>query len=106
MTMAEETQPPDKPTMSYLELQVKYEQSPPSQYANQLLVQVDQHCMFLSFYQTRPPIVLAGDTTIPTHVAAQPVASLAIRLESAQSFIRVMQDQLEQIRSDPDATNP
>ncbi len=106
MTMAEETHPPDEPAMSYLELQIRYEQSPPSQYANQLVVQVDQHCMFLSFYQTRPPIVLVGDTTIPTHVVAQPVASLAIPLENIAAFVDVINRQLGQMRRCSDATTP
>lgn len=103
-TMAEDTQPPDAQSGSYKELQIRYEQSPPSQYANQMLVQVDQHCMFLSFYQTRPPIVMPGDTNIPTFVVAQPVSSLAIRLENAPAFIDVMQRQLDQLRERPDAT--
>ncbi len=102
--MAENLQPQSVPDeLPYIELQVLYEQSPPSQYANQLLVQIDHHCMFMGFYQTRPPIVLAGDSSMPTHVVAQPVASLAIRLENVAAFIQVMQEQLDQFKGKSDA---
>lgn len=103
--MAEDLQPQSVPDeQSYIELLVKYEQSPPSQYANQLLVQVDHHCMFMGFYQMRPPIVLPGDSIRPTHVVAQPVASLAILLENVPAFIQVMQKQLDLLKEKPNAT--
>lgn len=96
--MAEDSPPTEDASRSFLDLQIKYDKAPPSQYVNQLLVQCDEQCMYLHFYQTRPPVILPGDTAIePTTVDSQAVSSVAISVEQAPKFLAAIQAQLEQL---------
>lgn len=97
-TMAEDPALTEDTSRSFLDLKIKYDKAPPSQYVNQLLVQCDEQCMYLHFYQTRPPVFLPGDTAPePTTVDSQAVSSIAISVEQAPKFLAAIQAQLDQI---------
>ena len=79
-----------------IEFSIKHQQPPLSQYSNHMLVQGDAECLYLHFFQLRPPIIIEDGPKPEQLVAdAVPLASVAIDLGKAQIFVEAILRQLE-----------
>jgi hypothetical protein len=67
-----------------------------SGYATNLLVQVGEHELFVSFFETPPPLLLAPrDVEKLENVRAECIARIVIAPERVPKFIEVLQRQLD-----------
>jgi len=99
---------PDKVEME--EFSVEHQMPPVSQYCNHMIVQGDTECLYLTFFQLRPPVMLDTDlevTKTPMEpskerktVKAMPVASVVIDRAKMQRFIDVLQQQVNVWKAD------
>ena len=77
------------------EFSITHRMPPLSQYANYMLAQGDMECMYLHFFQLRPPILIEHPASnVAPPAIAEPVASVAIDIRKMQNFINVLQKQL------------
>jgi len=95
-----------KPGM--VEFRVRHRLLPTSQHSNYMVLQGDLECVYIHFFQVRPPIVasmdekggaLAEDGT-PAFSTAEPTASVAISTHKLQHFIDVLNEHLSRIKVD------
>src|ERR1044071_7357517 len=67
-----------------------------SGYATHLVVQVGEHELFVSFFETPPPLLLSSkDAETLESVRAECIARIVISPERVQKFIDVLQKQLD-----------
>ncbi len=90
--MTDETVPDGR--IPVLDFKVEHKFLPISNYSNHMVVQSDAECMYLHFFQLRPPLFLGGDE-VPTTVSAEPVICIAVDLSKIEQFISVMQMQFD-----------
>ncbi len=85
---------------------IEHEMPAISHYCNHMIVQGDPECMYVTFFQIRPPLILDAEQPIDVSkaVTARPVASVAIDRAKIQVFIDVLQKQADIWKAEDNAT--
>ncbi len=80
-----------------LEFTIQHRFLPTSHYSNHLVVQADEECVYLHFFQMRPPVIIAGGE-VPSTVSAEPVICIAVDITKMVNFVETMQTQIKRMK--------
>lgn len=90
-----------------LEFTIQHKVLPTSHYSNHMMIQGDEECMYLHFFQIRPPVILASmvDGEASKTVVAEPIICIAVDIAKMERFVSIMQESLIRIKEKENATS-
>ena len=99
-TMTMPDSPPTEEGPSGLEIKIEHKVLPSSHFCNHMMIQGDDECLYLHFFEIRPPVILASmvEQERPTSVVAEPIVCLAVSLAKVERFVEVMGEQVKRFK--------